>query len=256
MSDQAKKTYFITGGNRGIGFNLVKILSASKDNTVITSIRGPILLPKNAQLKQLKKERDNIHVVQLDLTNEDSINKIADEVKNTPSFEGIDVFISNSAISDAYFEVLRAPKDVWLDHYTTNVLGPIFTFQRLYPFLLKKKTRQLVFISSRAGSITGFFPISMSAYGQSKAALNYTVKELSFELMPEGFTVVAVHPGLVSTDMGQYGAQKFAEMNVQLSGVEVITPDQSASGLVSVLDNITHLDNGKFLNYDGSEAVF
>lgn len=256
MSNQSKKTYFITGGNRGIGFNLVKLLSASKDNTVIASIRGPISSPKNTQLEQLKKGRDNIHVVQLDLTNENSINKIADEVKNTPFFEGIDVFISNSGISDAYYEVLTAPKDVWLEHHTTNVLGPIFTLQKLYPFLLMKRTRQLFFISSCAGSIGNFFPISVSAYGQSKAALNYTVKELSFELMPEGFTVVAAHPGLVSTDMGQYGVQKFAEMNIQLSGVEVITPEQSASGLVNVLASITPSDNGKFLNYDGSEAVF
>lgn len=157
MSDQAKKTYFITGGNRGIGFHLVKILSASKDNTVITSIRGPILLPKNAQLKQLEKERDNIHVVQLDLTNEDSINKIADEVKNTPSFEGIDVFISNSAISDAYFEVLRAPKDVWLDHYTTNVLGPIFTFQRLYPFPLRRRLANSFSYPAEQDLLLGFF---------------------------------------------------------------------------------------------------
>ncbi|KAM3161335.1 3-oxoacyl-[acyl-carrier-protein] reductase [Lachancea thermotolerans] len=256
MSTRDNRTYFITGGNRGLGHALVKALSAFKENTIITTVRGPLSLPKNSQLEELRKDRGNIHILQLDLTSEESIDKLVDEVKSTPSFKGIDVFISNSGISDSYCGVSEAPRKVWLEHYTTNTLGPILTLQKLYPLLLLKNTRQLLFISSQAGSITGFLPISVSAYGQSKAALNYSIKELSFELEPEGFTVVAAHPGLVSTDMGQHGVQTFAEKGVDLSSFQTITPEESASGLVDVLNKMTPSDNGKFLNYDGTEAVF
>ncbi|CAI4044233.1 hypothetical protein SUVZ_01G0810 [Saccharomyces uvarum] len=256
MSSPSKTTYFIIGGNRGIGFNLVKTLSASTDNVVIASFRGLPSLPKNKQLEDLRKSRNNIHVVQLDVTEDESINRIADEIRKTPSFEGIDVFIASSGISDSYYEVLKAPKKVWLDHYTTNSLGPILTLQKVYPLLLLKKTRKLFFISSLAGSIAAYIPISVSAYGQSKAALNFAIKELSFELKPEGFTVVAFHPGMVTTDMGQQGLDAFTEKGTDISSLEVITPEESASALANVFSKISPEHNGKFMNYDGSENAF
>lgn len=77
MNTSSRITYFIIGGSRGIGFNLVKILSASTGNTVITSIRGSPSLPKNKQVEDLAKIRKNIHIVQLDLTKDESIGNVA-----------------------------------------------------------------------------------------------------------------------------------------------------------------------------------
>lgn len=257
MSQLKKKTYFLTGGNRGIGFNLVKILSSSSSSIVITSIRGSPSLPKNRELQILTEERSNIHVVQLDISDTKSIDDLADQLKGVPSFEGIDVFIGNSAIADSYYHVLDAPKKVWIDHYTTNVLGPILVLQKIYPLLLLKRTRKIFLISSAAGSIAGFLPISVSAYGQSKAALNYTMKELSFELKGEGFTVVSFHPGMVLSDMGKYGISKFSEENLDIgSELEVLTPEESATKLIDTFHKILPEDSGKFFNYDGTEASF
>lgn len=190
------------------------------------------------------------------MTEDESIGNIANQIKETPSFQGIDVFIANSGVSDSYYEVLKTPKSVWLEHYSTNALGPILALQSIYPLLLLKKTRKIFFISSVAGSITGFAPISVSAYGQSKAALNYAIKALSFELKPEGFTVAAFHPGLVSTDMGQAGIDHFTEREIDISSFDVITPEESASALVDVFGKILPKDNGKFFNYDGNENIF
>lgn len=39
-------------------------------------------------------------------------------------------------------------------------------------------------------------------YRSSKAALNSVVKSLSNDLTPDGFTVLALHPGWVRTTMG------------------------------------------------------
>lgn len=256
MGSSAKTTYFITGGNRGIGFNLVKILSASSSNVVISSFRGAASLPKNKQLYDLAEERANVHTVELDITDDESIDGIGEKVRNTPSFDGIDVFIANSGISDSYYEVVNAPKEVWLKHYTTNTLGPILVLQKILPLLLLKETRKLFFISSLGGSITGFLPISVSAYGQSKAALNYSVKELSFELKDQGFIVVAFHPGMVLTDMGKYGVAKFESEGRDLSSLEPISPEESASKLIRVFRGISNEDNGKFYSYDGTEVPY
>lgn len=256
MTNSTETTYFITGGNRGIGFNLLKILSASSENIVIASIRGSTSLPKNKELKQLTEARDNIHIVQLDVAQEESINKLPEEIEKIPSFTGIDIFIANSGIADSYYTVLEAPREVWIDHYRTNVLGPILTLQKIYPLLMLKKTRKVFFISSAAGSITSLLPVPISAYGQSKAALNYTMRELSVELKSEEFTVAAFHPGMVSTDMGQAAMKKFTGEHDLSKVLKVITPEESASALVETFNKIVPENSGNFYNYDGSEAAF
>jgi hypothetical protein len=50
---------------------------------------------------------------------------------------------------------------------------------------------------------------------------------------------VSFHPGWVRTDMGGSGAD--------------ITPQESVSGMRRVIAALTPQDNGRFLNYDGSE---
>lgn len=52
------------------------------------------------------------------------------------------------------------------------------------------------------------------------------MKELSFELKDEGFTVASFHPGAVLSDMGKYGMSKFSEGDFDFSKVEVLTPEK------------------------------
>lgn len=246
--------YFITGGNRGIGFNLVKQLSERKNSVVITTARKP---EDATQLNQLIEANSNVHVVKLDVASKQSNLDAAEEVAKIVG--GIDVFISNAAIADSYKTVLEADEEVWTSHWKTNVLGSIFLYQAFYPLIAKGNDKQIIFISSLAGSIGGFFDASVSAYGQSKAALNYTTKEISFELREQGFTVVAVHPGMVSTDMGSYGKDNILKSAPGLKDVVeamVITPETSALSLLSVFDKLSTDDNGKFIGYDGSELTW
>ncbi|CAG85936.2 DEHA2C04598p [Debaryomyces hansenii CBS767] len=243
--------YFITGGNRGIGFNLVKELSERENNVVITTARKP---EDATELNKLIKSNSNVHVVKLDVSSKQSNLDAAGEVAKIA--EGIDVFISNAAIADSYKTVLETDEELWTSHWKTNVLGSIFSYQAFYPLLAKGNDKQIIFISSLVGSIGGFFDASVSAYGQSKAALNYTTKEISFELREQGFTVVAVHPGMVSTDMGNHGKSRILKSAPHLKdAIEglVINPETSASSLLSVIDKLSTDDNGKFISYDGSE---
>lgn len=130
MNNASPTTEFITGGNRRIGFQLIKHISVSPNNVVISSIRGSVLQAKNKQLQELMKGTNNIHIAQLDIVDAESIDQLESEIRIIPFVDGIDVFISSAAISDAYYEVLNVPKKVWLDHYTTNTLGPIFVLQK------------------------------------------------------------------------------------------------------------------------------
>ncbi|CAH2350555.1 uncharacterized oxidoreductase [[Candida] railenensis] len=245
--------YFVSGANRGIGYAFVEELAKRPDVKIIATTRN---VENSTELVQLKEKTKNIEIVKLDVSSEESIDTLDAQLKEIAA-EGIDVFISNAGISQASYRVINAPRDVWLRHYKTNTLGPVLIFQVLYPYLLKKQTRKIVFVSSLAGSLGQYLPFPTSAYGQSKAALNYSAKEISSELAPEGFTVIATQPGAVTSDMGIANQKIIPDPNVRAALAKMsITPAVSAVKQLELIDNLTKESNGKFLNFDGSELLF
>ncbi len=81
----SKTTYFVAGASRGIGYALVKLLSASSDNYVIGSYRskataGPLL--------ELAKQ-ENVDTVILDVSKEESISQLSTQLSALT--DGIDV---------------------------------------------------------------------------------------------------------------------------------------------------------------------
>jgi NAD(P)-dependent dehydrogenase (short-subunit alcohol dehydrogenase family) len=249
------KVFFITGGNRGIGFELVKQLSVNSNYEIIASTRN---VSTSGELVKLSESNKNVKIVTLDVSDEESISKLpAQFSKLAPN--GIDVFISNAAIAEdeAYHPVVEVPSSVFLKHYKTNVLGPIVILQTVLPFLKQKDTRQIILISSLVGSVSTYLPFSVSAYGQSKAALNHSAQAIAFELQPEGFTTIAVHPGGVNTEMGGPGISLIAQNHPELGSkfkAGLIEADQSARLQIELYEKIDKNDNGKFFSYDGTIA--
>ncbi|CUM65832.1 uncharacterized protein PRCAT00003481001 [Priceomyces carsonii] len=248
----SQQTVFISGGNRGIGFALVKLFSQDTKIKVLTTARNHA---SATELQELAKKNKNVHVIKLDVNSEESIREAAAAAAKVTNL--IDIFISNSGIGDITGSSFSTERGSWIKHYNTNVLGPILLLQEFYPLIKKGGTKKVFFISSVVASITMELPIPRSAYGQSKAALNYTVKEMANELKSEGFTLVLVHPGVVGTDMGKDFAEKLIALDPKMADFfdpsSVITPDQSAEALEKLFLSSKPENNGKFLSYDGLE---
>lgn len=243
------KVYFISGGNRGIGFGLTKQLAARDNVHIIATARDP---DSASALKELQAKHGNIDIVKLDVSSEESIDLLDAQLKAL-KVSKIDTLISNAGIADAFYPVVEAPRPIWPKHFQTNTLGPIFLFTVLAPYLEKGDSKQVVFISSAVGSIAQPVPFTTSAYGLSKAALNYVSKTLSIEWKDKGFTVVAIHPGAVSTDMGTASIAQLSPETKAVFAKIVISPEESVTLQLKIYDALTTADNGKFLSYDGSE---
>ena len=65
------------------------------------------------------------------------------------------------------------------------------------------------------------------------------MKSLSIDTAALGIKTAVLHPGWVQTEMGGPNA--------------LITTEQSASGLIKVINNLTPEQSGGFYNYDGTE---
>lgn len=78
------------------------------------------------------------------------------------------------------------------------------------------------------------YPIPATAYGASKAALNYVVRKIHVE--NEGLIAFPLHPGWVRTDMGNHGAEV---MGIEQAPVSL---EESVQGMLNKVCNSGFVD--------------
>ena len=221
----------ITGTNRGIGLEFVKHYIKNNEK-VIATCRN-----RNSakDLLELENTTNNLSLVELDVSNPNSINNFTSKIAGLP----IDTFISNAGVSGPKnIEFGNFDAKEWLDVFNVNTIAPLLITQKILKNLRLGKDKKLAFISSKVGSIEDNTSGSMYIYRTSKTALNQVIKSLSIDFKEDNFIVVALHPGWVQTDMGGPNA--------------LIDTKTSVKGLIEVIDNLTPKNSGKFYNYDGS----
>ncbi len=191
------QTILITGASRGLGLALTETY-ASQGFTVFAGHRGPA-----PNLDKLTREASGTVVpVRLDVTNPDVIRSARVQVLQHTS--GLDVLINNAAVlletGRGRLETMNI--EVGLETFDANSLGPLRVVQAFLP-LLRAGTRKLIVnVSSEAGSIADCWRKDEHLYCMSKAALNVQTAILRNQLAPEGFELLAVHPGWMRTEMG------------------------------------------------------
>jgi len=76
-----------------------------------------------------------------------------------------------------------------------NTIGVLALFQASWPLLQKSKQPIFMALSSGVGSIgdMGSIPLLATAYGASKAALNYIVRKIHYE--NEALIAFVISPG-------------------------------------------------------------
>ena len=219
-------TIMITGASRGLGLEFARQFY-SEECRVIATCRNP----KNAN--ELNSIGD-IDVHSLDVTDDKSVANLADKLRG----ENIDILINNAGVIGQRDGFGRLDYDIWAETMDTNVFGPMRVAEAFRDNVMNSEKKQMIFITSRMGSITEAVP-NAYVYRSSKAALNMAVKCLSVELEQQGLIAVLFHPGHVQTDMGGQAAP--------------VTPQKSIEGMKNQIVALTHDDNGRFLSYDGHQ---
>jgi NAD(P)-dependent dehydrogenase (short-subunit alcohol dehydrogenase family) len=164
----------------------------------------------------------------------------------------IDVLISCAGVISSMGPSLTTSSEEMQSHFQGNSTAPLILFQAFWPLLRVSVQPKFIAITSSVGSIGAQEPFSGGAYGPSKAALNWIVKRLHLELQEEGLVSVAVHPGWVDTEGGQFAADSWS-----YPGKPPLTVEQSVTGVLGVIDGASRdTASGKFMSFDGTEIVW
>ena len=237
--DNENPTVFITGSNRNIGLEFVKQFSENNWNVIATA-RNP---EAAKELQIIAAEQDNVVIEQLDVTDHEQIESLAEKYTDQP----IDILLSNAALTPRYKSAFKKIKGVDFDiarsSFEINVLGPLKLIQSFMPNVEKSQGKKIIALSSKVGSFSERPKIPfMYSYSISKAALNSLLYSLSFESKRKNIVVVALSPGMVNTTLG-----------MKLPGA--IEIEESVTKMMQVIDDLTMADNGYFIDYEDGRQL-
>jgi NAD(P)-dependent dehydrogenase (short-subunit alcohol dehydrogenase family) len=185
------KVIIVTGSSSGIGLESALLLARNGYITYAT-MRSP---EKDTSIKTaVQKEGLPIRVVQLDVTDDNSVKNAVDHIISEAG--RIDVLVNNAgyslggALEDLSMEEIKS-------QYETNLFGLIRVIQAVLPTMRKQRSGRILNISSGTG-LFGFPGIS--AYVSTKFAVEGLSESIAYELEPFGIKVILIEPGFVKTN--------------------------------------------------------
>ena len=131
--------------------------------------------------------------------------------------------------------------------FAVNAFGPLLVAKHFHRLLVHDEPAVLANLSARVGSIGDDRSGGWYAYRASKAAQNMFTKNLAIELGRRAphLTVVALHPGTVSTDLS-------APFRRNVPAHKLFDVNHAARQLLDVIATLGPADTGSFLAWDGS----
>ncbi len=198
------KFALVTGANKGIGFEVAQQL-AQKGIYIYLGSRN-LENGVEAVDKLKAKGLNNVEVIQLDITDDESVIKARKEIGKKTKV--LDILINNAGIYGGYPQTaLDSTIDQFKAAYDTNIYGVVRVTQVFIDLLKKSSAPRIVNVSSSQGSITlhsdptyKYYDYKGVVYLSSKSALNMYTVVLAYEFKNTNFKINAVCPGYTKTD--------------------------------------------------------
>jgi NAD(P)-dependent dehydrogenase (short-subunit alcohol dehydrogenase family) len=192
----------VTGANRGIGAEFVAQLKKRGAAKIYAAARDASAL-----------DADGVHPLQLDITNAGQIEAAAAAAGD------VQVLINNAGISTGT-SLLTGDEATVRREMDTNFYGPMLMTRAFAPILGSNGGGAILNVIS---ALSWFTAPAAGAYAASKAAAWVLTDSTRLELAAQGTHVVAVHMGLVDTDMAKgVEAPKIAPSDLVTAGLDAI----------------------------------
>ncbi|WP_394547996.1 SDR family oxidoreductase [Priestia aryabhattai] len=207
------KVALVTGGNRGIGYELVRQLAMDGFKVILTSRNSE---SGHAAVQKLKESHLDVSFVAMDISSEASIRQAAATVNE--QYERLDVLINNAGIYlDKNQKIVNLDPSFLEKTLETNFFGAYHVIRSFMPLMEQQAYGRIINVSSEYGAMSEMSSPGVGAYKLSKLILNGLTQLIAAESNND-IKINAVDPGWVSSDMGGPSAPR--------------TPQQAASSIL------------------------
>ena len=255
--DLSGRVAFVTGASSGLGAQFARTLARAGAGVVLASRR----IEKLKELRaRIEGEGGDAHVVELDVTDHDSIKAAVAHAET--EMGSIDILVNNSGVSTTQRIQDVTPEDYDFI-FNTNVKGAFFVAQEVRKRMLARSR------GAAPGSFTGGRIINIAsmaglkvlpqigAYCMSKAAVVQMTRAMALEWGKFGINTNAICPGYIDTEINHHHwqteqGQKLVNM---LPRKRVGSPEDLDALLVMLASDQSHFINGAVIAADDGFAV-
>lgn len=194
LFDLTGRVALVTGGNGGIGLGMARGLAAAGATIMIAGRNAE----KSARAaEELQAMGARVATVEVDVSVEQSVK---DMVQHTlDRFERIDCLVANAGMNNR-----KAPQDYaaaeWQQVVDTNLSGPFYCAQAVYPAMKAQGGGKIITIGSMA-SIFGL-PFA-AAYASTKGGIVQLTRVLATAWAKDNIQANSILPGWIDTDLTQ-----------------------------------------------------
>ena len=172
----------VTGASSGIGAATAKLLAANGFHVIAAARRMD-------RLEELAKSDSNIEIVELDVTNQESVQTLAAKLVGKP----VSVLINNAGGAFDAASIEDSDPEIWAKTYEVNVTGAVRMAKAMIPLMKKHGEGHIVLLSSTAGRIAYE---NGGTYVAAKHAVAAVAGTLRLELNGQPIRVTEIAPGM------------------------------------------------------------
>lgn len=242
------RTAIITGGNRGIGFEIAKKLLLSGMNVAILGRAKEKLNEASERLNQIINDEVICRSYVCDMKQVSGFCETLEKIAN--DFQSIDVLVNNAGILDTS-KIGTLTEELWDDVIDVNLKGLYFMIQEAVPYMATSKAARIINISSNAGRMGGYE--NGLAYTASKGGVIALTYGAARRLAIKGITVNCVAPGTIKTDMADmhYDAMTQRKLLAKFPIGRMGTPEDVASAVCFFSSEESGFITGAVLDVNG-----
>ena len=184
--DLKDKVAVVTGGAQGFGLAIVEKFLVSDAKVIIWD--------KDKEMMSSLNLGDNVHKVEVDVTNFDSVTKATEQ--SLKIHNSIDILVNNAGIAGPSFKTWEYPIDEWQKVIDIDLSGVFYCCKSVVPHMIEKNYGKIVNIASIAGKEGN--PNAMP-YSAAKAGVIALTKSLGKELADKNIAINCVTPAAAKT---------------------------------------------------------
>ncbi len=255
--DLSGRIALVTGASSGLGAQFARTLAKAGAAVVLASRRTDRLKELRAEIEG---EGGSAHVVELDVTSQDSIS--AAVARAETEVGSIDILVNNSGVGSS--QRIQDASEADFDFiFNTNVKGAFFVAQAVGKRMLARAK------GAAPGSFTGGRIINVASmaglrvlpqigvYAMSKAAVVHMTKAMALEWGRFGINVNALCPGYIDTEINhhQWTTESGQKLIAMLPRKRVGKPDDLDALIVLLASGESHFVNGAVIAADDGFGV-
>ncbi|KAL8865336.1 MAG: hypothetical protein Q9174_006941, partial [Haloplaca sp. 1 TL-2023] len=235
------KVAVVTGGARGLGWNMAQALAESGASSIaLLDLKQE--LGETAASELSSSAKIPVKFYKADVTDAEASSKAIDEVVST--FGSVDILVNSAGIVNSNIKAEDYDIAMFRRLMDINLTGSFIVSQACGRHMIKaKRGGSIIFLSSIAGARV-LHPQQQCAYNSSKAGVEHLAKSLAAEWAQHGVRVNTISPGYMDTQLNED-----AMLQQQVKYWTTVTP----MGRIGKADELNGL--AVFLSSDAAKFV-